>query len=317
MVAKFGQVSFMSDGFYRAFEDRFRGSRELIKSRLRSYEPFLEPLSELFLQTKAVDLGCGRGEWIEVLQEFGFIAQGVDLDAGMLEACVERGLDVSLSDAITFLKALPSESYSLISAFHLVEHISFELVRTLVTEAHRVLMPGGLLILETPNPENLVVGSNSFYLDPTHQRPLPPQLLGFIPEYVGFERTKILRLQESFDLYSDAAPSLMVVLGGVSPDYAVVAQKQASAEVTERFNDAFKRGFGFDLKSVADRYELAVESRLNQAEQLAQSAISKTVESEVYIQNLVEQLRMVYGSRSWRITAPLRRITQIIKRLLS
>ena len=89
-----------------------------------------------------------------------------------------------------------------------------------------MLMPGGLLILETPNPENLVVGTSHFYLDPTHQRPIPPELLSFLPEYYGFAKLKTLRLQERRELSGGKAPTLFDVLDGVSPDCAVVAQKE-------------------------------------------------------------------------------------------
>ena len=77
----------MSSDFYRAFEDRYRGSRDLIKSRLRVYLPFVEPLKALYSDCIAVDLGCGRGEWLELLKEKGIGAHGVDLDDGMLSAC--------------------------------------------------------------------------------------------------------------------------------------------------------------------------------------------------------------------------------------
>lgn len=83
---------------------------------------------------------------------------------------------------------------------HIVEHIPFEDIQTLVQEAFRVLTPAGLLILETPNPENIQVATSGFYIDPTHTRPIPSQLLSFLPEYYGFKRTKILRLQEENNL---------------------------------------------------------------------------------------------------------------------
>ena len=86
-------------------------------------------------------------------------------------------------------------------------------------------MPGGLLIMETPNPENIVVATRNFYLDPTHQRPIPPMLLAFVAEYAGFARVKTLRLQESKELVNKGDVSLQDVFAGASPDYAVVAQK--------------------------------------------------------------------------------------------
>ena len=218
----------MSDGFYRAFEERYRGSRELIKGRLVAYRPFVEPLLEVYPSATALDLGCGRGEWLELLVESGFKPIGVDLDKGMLEACLERGLPVEQGDALAYLSALPDESQAVVSAFHVVEHITFDQLGTLVAETLRVLMPGGLLIMETPNPENIVVATRNFYLDPTHQRPIPPMLLAFVAEYAGFARVKTLRLQESKELVNKGDVSLQDVFAGVSPDYAVVAQKHCT-----------------------------------------------------------------------------------------
>jgi len=251
----------MSAGFYRAFEDRYRGSRELIKQRLRAYEPFFAPLRTLQDPPAALDLGCGRGEWLELLGEQGFRAHGVDLDDGMLAACRERGLDVELGDAVACLRALPDHSLAVVSAFHLVEHIPFELLQTLVAEARRVLLPGGLLIMETPNPENLVVGASSFYLDPTHLRPIPPQLLAFVTEFGGFGRHKVVRLQEEAGLRGDTPVALINVLDGVSPDYAVVAQTAGEAAVLAPFEAAFGAGYGLALGQLAQRFEQRLQGR--------------------------------------------------------
>ena len=243
------------DPFYRAFEDRHRGSRELIKSRLEVYLPFVAPLKTLYGTPEVLDLGCGRGEWLELLQQNGFRAKGVDLDEGMLLACRELNLDVCQADALDYMKGLAAESLSVISAFHLVEHILFEALRQLVDEAKRILKPGGLLILETPNSENLVVGTSSFYLDPTHQKPIPAQLLAFVVEYAGFTRVKTLYLQESVSLASTQRTKLVDVLDGVSPDYAVIAQKKATKKGYALFNKPFERSYGLRLNALAERYD--------------------------------------------------------------
>src|SRR5262249_8476233 len=187
-------------GFYRAFEDRFRGSREIIRSRLQIYLSFIEPLKFLGDRPAAVDLGCGRGEWLELLAEKGFAGGGVDLDDGMLQSCRGRGLRVSNQDAVAFLLNLANEKQGIVSAFHLAEHLEFMHLQSLVEEASRVLKPAGLLILETPNPENFRVSSMDFYYDPSHRHPLPPELLSFVLEYYGFRPVKVIRLQESRDL---------------------------------------------------------------------------------------------------------------------
>jgi SAM-dependent methyltransferase len=244
-----------ASNFYRAFEDRYRGSRELILGRLQLYLDFLAPLKGLFRNAAAVDLGCGRGEFLEVLLSAGFKAKGVDLDAGMLRACTEKKLPAEKGDALAFLAKLPKQSQVVVSAFHVVEHMPFEQLQTLVVEAYRVLTPGGILILETPNPENITVATSSFYLDPTHQRPIPPLLLSFVGEYAGFERVKILRLQEALTLKEKQNVDLADVLSGASPDYSIVAQKAGSKKATEALDAAFAKDYGLTANELAARYE--------------------------------------------------------------
>lgn len=257
-----------STDFYRAFEDRHRGSRELIRARLQAYQPFIAPLPGIYQPAHAIDLGCGRGEWLELLQETGFTPQGVDLDAGMLAACTERGLPVVQGDALTYLQSLGDASQCLVSGFHIAEHLPFKDLETLVVQAFRVLKPGGLLILETPNPENLVVGTSNFYLDPTHVRPIPPLLLSFLPEHHGFSRIHTLRLQESPVLRQRSDISLMDVLGGVSPDYAVVAQKDADPELLARFDPVFAVQYGVALHELAGRFDDTLHRRIVTLDQL-------------------------------------------------
>jgi len=270
----------MSNDFYRAFEERFRGPRELIKTRLQVYLPFVLPLRDFWSTARAVDLGCGRGEWLELLTENGFDAQGVDLDDAMLSSARELGLKVHTGEALAFLRGLPDVSQAVVSGFHIVEHIPFESVQGLVSEALRVLKPGGLLILETPNPENLVVGTSAFYLDPTHQRPIPPQLLGFLPEYAGFKRCKILRLQESPGCMNGPV-SLLGVLNGVSPDYAVVAQKDGPEELFDALKAAFDAEYGLTLETLANRHQQQAESRAAEIE-------AREAEAKVQMQQALE-----------------------------
>jgi SAM-dependent methyltransferase len=268
------------DPFYRAFEERYRGSRESIESSLEVYLPFIEPLKSLYEAPEILDLGCGRGEWLELLQHNGFQAKGVDLDEGMLLACRELNLDVCHVDALDYLRGMEADSLSVVSAFHVVEHIPFEALRQLVDEAYRVLKPGGLLILETPNSENLAVGTSDFYLDPTHQRPLPAKLLGFVIEYTGFARVKTLYLQEPTELVTAQRTSLINVLYGVSPDYAIIAQKKAAAEVFSIFDEPFDRSYGLRLDILADRYDQQTELRAAQIETSAAKVEARTSQVE-------------------------------------
>ena len=331
--------------FYRAFEDRYRGSRDTIKERLRAYAPFTDPLLRPDAPAVALDLGCGRGEWLELLGESGFDARGVDLDEGMLAACRERGLAARHGDALAALRAQPDASLALVSAFHLVEHLPFDLVRELVAEALRALRPGGLLVMETPNPENLTVGATSFYLDPSHLHPLPPGLLGFAAEHAGFARQRIVRLQEDPQLHTGAPLGLINVLEGVSPDYAVVAQKAAAPDTLARFDAAFSARWGITLGQLALRYEDQLAGRdaeihhilarverhgTDLAQQLASAqaqaqelhhALARLDErigrAEAHAAEMSQRVVDLLSSTSWRITEPLRRAMTLALRLRS
>ncbi|WP_346832799.1 class I SAM-dependent methyltransferase [Pseudomonas abietaniphila] len=276
--------------FYRSFEDKHRGSRELILSRLNAYKPFIEKLRAHW-DLEITDLGCGRGEWLELLTSMQVRCHGVDLNEAMLSACTARGLSVTKNDAISYLKQLPAGSQMVVSGFHLAEHIPFDQLQVLVQEAKRVLVPGGLLILETPNPENLLVGTSSFYMDPTHVNPLPPPLLQFLPEHYGYARATVLRLQEPAPLEDIEQVTLMDVLSGVSPDYSIVAQTVHAEGEGPDLDALFATPFGVTLAELAQGYE----ERVSRVENTAVNAVDmvRALEKNVAAlqQNLTIQIR--------------------------
>jgi len=289
---------FAKDYFYRAFEERYYAPRDFIKNLRKQYLPFIEPLAKIYAGEPIFDIGCGRGEWLELMAEVGFSPFGVDLNEGMLQDCYEKKLPASQGDGIVFLRTLENESQVIVSAFHVVEHLTFQDLQVVIQEALRVLKPGGLLIMEMPNIENLRVSSSNFYLDPTHLRPIPVVLLSFLTDVFGFERTKVLRLQENSDLLKSMQISLLAVLTGVSPDCAVVAQKKADAECMQLFDEPFEKEYGITLETLAQNYDEGIsrlEERVAQAEDVAQ------------------QYYTVVNSRSWRMTYPLRLIGKGIR----
>lgn len=225
-----------------------------IMRRLQVYLPFVLPLAKANPHVPCLDLGCGRGEWLQLLTEHNLNASGVDLDRGMLAAAQAGGLQVRQADAIQALKDAADGSIAVVSAFHLVEHLPFGSVQELVMQARRVLVPGGLLIMETPNPDNLRVATNNFYLDPSHLKPIPSLLLSFVSEQAGFARTKILGLQESPALRFQSEVHLQDVLAGASPDYAVIAQSPGPMDVHEPLNAAFERDYGINTAELAQSY---------------------------------------------------------------
>lgn len=260
----------MSSDFYRALEERFRAPREEVRRRLEGYLPYLRILREQAVQPRAFDIGCGRGEWLQLLTKEGFQAQGVDLDDSMLAACHERGLNARNQDALQALSGMAAASLDLVSAFHVVEHLDSDYLHRLLPECRRVLRRGGLLIFETPNSENLIVGTSNFYLDPTHQRPVPALFLQFLCEYHRFDRCQVLRLQEDPVLHqTDARIGLWQVLYGVSPDYAVVAQK-GPVEVDDAMGRLLEGKRGLTLEELAYRHDRDVQRRSNQLDELEQ-----------------------------------------------
>ncbi len=176
----------LEDFLYLSFENRFRGVREDIKRRLLAYESFLKEKEEFFKSLPILDIGCGRGEWLEVLKERGFEAVGVDINETMVNECKERGLNAVLSDALSFLREKKDESFSLISGFHIIEHLDFRVLVELLDEIFRVLKPGGAVLFETPNPINIEVGTSEFYMDPSHKNPIHPKAGSFLIESRGF-----------------------------------------------------------------------------------------------------------------------------------
>ena len=162
--------------FYTRFTNHYRGEKDAIKDRLKVYIPLLAPIMARYPDAQVVDLGSGRGEWLELMQENGWPAKGIDTNESMAKACNESGLHVEVNDALTALEQTPTNTLAAVTGFHIAEHIPFDSLVALIQEVQRALVPGGVLILETPNPENLTVGLWSFYLDPTHLHPLPPPL---------------------------------------------------------------------------------------------------------------------------------------------
>jgi O-antigen chain-terminating methyltransferase len=185
------------DAHYLSFEDVFRGSRQDIKQRVEVYLPVLRGADAGVQERPVIDLGCGRGELLELLKDNGLVARGVDLNQILIEQCRGSGLDVTEADAIAYLEGLPAASVGAITGLHIIEHIPFERLVRLLDESLRVLKPGGVVAFETPNPENLLVGACNFYYDPTHLNPLPPPVTQFLIEARGFVRVEIQRLTEN------------------------------------------------------------------------------------------------------------------------
>lgn len=179
-------ASLIDPGFYVALEDRFRGDPEMIAERQRVYLPLVEGLADAY--HPVLDLGCGRGEWLHLLAEVGVAAVGVDSNPAFVGEVSESGVSVIEGDLVAYLRSAGNASVGAVTLFQVVEHLPFPVLIEVLAECVRVLRPGGVLIAETPNALNLSVAATTFWLDPTHERPLHPELLKFIAKQVGFAK---------------------------------------------------------------------------------------------------------------------------------
>ncbi len=218
------------DELYVAFEDRFRGSRADIRSRVEIYVPIVQESGAGTSDAPVVDLGCGRGEWLECLRDANLVARGVDGNRVMIDYCRERGLDVAQAEAVEHLRALESMSVGAITAIHVIEHVPFKDIVRLLDEALRVLRPGGVVIFETPNPANVFVGACTFYYDPSHVRPLPAEAMSFLAQARGFARveTRGLHPVPHPPVVADDSPAVLqrVMEAFYGPqDYCLIAFK--------------------------------------------------------------------------------------------
>ncbi len=170
---------------YVGFEDQFRGSRDVIRARLESYLPLFDG------RTDVLDIGCGRGEFLDLLASRGISARGIDLNHEMAEACQARNLDVTEADAVGYLTSLPDASLGGIFAAQVVEHLEPGYLLQLLDLAFHKLRPGGRLVLETLNPACWIAFFESYIRDITHRWPLHPETLKYLVIASGFTHATI------------------------------------------------------------------------------------------------------------------------------
>lgn len=169
---------------YLTFEKQFRGSRDDIKNRQLEFLNYFEGCHNV------LDIGCGRGEFLEILKENGIAARGIDIDSDMVAACKSRGFDVEEIDAITYLDALEDSSLDGIFIDQVAEHLESRYLIGLLYLCFQKLQEGAVMVIETVNPLSLTSLSN-FYIDPSHVKPVHPDALRFLLEAMGFRKIEV------------------------------------------------------------------------------------------------------------------------------
>ncbi|MCC7008788.1 MAG: methyltransferase domain-containing protein [Acidobacteria bacterium] len=170
---------------YLAFEDRFRGSPEAIREGLAEYLPFFQGASDV------LDIGCGRGEFLELLRAQGITARGLDLNRAMVEASRARGLDVVQADALAHVASLPDASLGGVFAAQVVEHLPPDYLARLLEAIARTLRPGGIVVLETINPACWLAFFESYIRDLSHVRPIHPETLQYLLRVSGLHDVRL------------------------------------------------------------------------------------------------------------------------------
>jgi 2-polyprenyl-3-methyl-5-hydroxy-6-metoxy-1,4-benzoquinol methylase len=201
---------------YFEFEEVFRGSEDLIKQRQRQYIPYFKE------KEKIVDLGSGRGEFLEVMREAGINGIGIDCNQDMIARCEAKGFVVVQNDIFQYLESVPDESIDGIFSAQVIEHLPFEKLDGLFRLAYKKLKPEGILVIETVNPYNLSA-FRAFYLDPSHQKPLFPEIISYLCRSSGFNDITIKFISTDTCLSQDASPEKNAQWS--CGDYAIIAKK--------------------------------------------------------------------------------------------
>lgn len=217
------------DQFYLDFENKFRGTEEDVEERAVFYAELFKREGFEYDKYPIIDIGCGRGELLKVLKKYSLNAQGIDINKSMVERANEQGLSAVQADAVTYFKKSEVDSVGAVIGLHLIEHIPFEELVTLFSKIYKSLAIGGLVVFETPNPENISVSSYGFYMDPSHLHPIPAPLAQYTLESIGFKDVEILYLHEANKDRKHYDDPLLEELSNrfYGPrDYAVVAYKR-------------------------------------------------------------------------------------------
>lgn len=181
--------------FYHDFEEKFRGTQEDIRQRLRVYLPMLSSHFGIIAEKSFLDIGCGRGEWLDILKENDVKdCMGLDLNEIQLEICRYKGHRVVHADCLQYIQQLPDESLDVISGMQIIEHLPLDILLALFVECKRVLRTNGIVLFETPNSSNLITAATWFYTDPTHTKPIHKEVARFFVENTGFKNVQIIEV---------------------------------------------------------------------------------------------------------------------------
>ena len=222
---------------YFLFENKFRGTEKNIKKRQEQYLPYYNERKNI------VDLGCGRGEFLELMSEHHIPVTGIDVYDEFVQYCQDKGLNAKEADALSYMQSLEDNSIDGIFMSQVAEHLESGYLLNLLAQSYAKLQKGSYFIAETPNPTSLITFTKTFYLDPTHIKPVHPETFKFMLEFVGFKEVQIVYTESSkpeldyrfpllnssnvanLEEFNSGINCITELLLGGSLDYAVIARK--------------------------------------------------------------------------------------------
>tara|TARA_B100000214_G_C23960096_1_gene624792 strand:+ start:187 stop:1413 length:1227 start_codon:yes stop_codon:yes gene_type:complete len=289
----------METNYYLDFEDNFRGKRKNIIDKLSIYDQLIETIVDSKSSPKLLDIGCGRGEWLQKWKNKFNDISGIDSDQKMIETCRHNNLNVIEGDATKVLSKFANQSVNIITIFHLIEHLNHEKLLELLIECQRVLTNNGVLIMETPNIDNLLVSSKSFHIDPTHINLIHPDLIAFDLKKVGFSNVKTYNI--NCGPLNNATPlKITRVLNGVAQDLCIVATKQK-----ETFDMLIKKkttwettlNNGITTLEAAVEFDIKLENLLKQLQEEQNRNKQLIIEDQAKKINILEKDLLLLKSR--------------------
>jgi 2-polyprenyl-3-methyl-5-hydroxy-6-metoxy-1,4-benzoquinol methylase len=206
---------------YGRFAERFRGPEEFVRRNVEFYKPFFANCGNV------LDIGCGRGEFLALMRDQGIAAAGIDLSQESVAQCRRNALNAEVADLFPYLAAQSEQEFDGIFSSQVVEHLDPRRLPEMIRLCAATLRRGGLLAIETPNPECLAIFATHFYLDPTHTRPIPHPLMAFYMEEAGFGQIEVHELSPAVESMPEVAalpePFRKRFFGGL--DYAIIGRR--------------------------------------------------------------------------------------------
>ena len=285
----------MDSDYYHDFENRFRGDRDKIFNIFSSYEPLIEIAIDGNPSPILIDVGCGRGEWLQRCQNKFYKSIGIESDTYMAKLCRDYGLSVIEGDAIDELSKFEANSISVITIFHVIEHLEFNKLQKMIGECYRILSDDGILIMETPSIDNLIVSTKTFYIDHTHINHINPEAISFHLEKAGFNKVKYYYinggpLQDSHPL------KITRILNGVAQDLCIISTK--NHDLSEKiFSDNLQwkshLNIGLTLFEAAIEFDIKLETlvELIRKHQSSSNEIRLMKEEIISLKNQIHLLK--------------------------